>query len=86
MLLVRRPCAQYSLERERVEKLDEIQQKLKENENLFKYVQNATGKIIKTFEDVQDVYTTLQAEVRKSFLVKNILYIMKKKSNNSSTS
>ncbi|RZB39347.1 venom acid phosphatase Acph-1 [Asbolus verrucosus] len=62
LLLVRRPCAQYHLELDRVMQTEEIQNKLKENEELFKELSEITGKTVENFDDVQDIYTTLRAE------------------------
>lgn len=62
LLLVRKDCPEYNLELQKVENSAEIQNKLKDNEELFKYVQDATGKDIKNFYDIEDVYTTLLAE------------------------
>lgn len=62
MLLVRLPCAQYHLELERVIKSDKIQKRLKEHEKLFNDLSANTGKSIKNFDDVQDLYSTLRAE------------------------
>ncbi|KAB0791597.1 hypothetical protein PPYR_03397 [Photinus pyralis] len=62
LLLVRRPCPQYHLELEKVEHSPEIQRQLQEEGPLFTELSRITGKNIKNFEDVQDVYTTLMAE------------------------
>ncbi|XP_025829699.1 venom acid phosphatase Acph-1 isoform X2 [Agrilus planipennis] len=62
LLLVRKPCAQYSLELERLEKSDEIQLMLNEYKDLFNNLTAITGKNVKTFDDVQDIYSTLIAE------------------------
>lgn len=63
LLLVRKPCAQYHLELDKVKKSPEIQNKLKENEKLFKELTDLTGKEVKDFDDVQDIFSTLRAEV-----------------------
>ncbi|XP_063930430.1 testicular acid phosphatase homolog [Zophobas morio] len=62
LLLVRKPCAQYHLELERVMKTPEIQTKLKQHEDLFREISDVTGKTVTNFDDVQDVYSTLRAE------------------------
>lgn len=62
LLLVRRPCAQYNLELEKLEKTPEIEERLQRYVKTFEEVEKHTGKKIKTFEDAQDVFTTLMAE------------------------
>nr|XP_008190580.2 PREDICTED: venom acid phosphatase Acph-1 [Tribolium castaneum] len=62
LLLVRRPCANYHLELDRVLKLPEIRKKFEENDELFRELSEKTGKSVKNFDDVQDIYNTLKAE------------------------
>ncbi|XP_017776619.1 PREDICTED: lysosomal acid phosphatase-like isoform X2 [Nicrophorus vespilloides] len=62
LLLVRKDCPQYNLELKRVEESPEIQQKLLENQELFKYIQEKSGQKMENFYDVEDIYTTLLAE------------------------
>ncbi|KAF5290069.1 hypothetical protein FQA39_LY14850 [Lamprigera yunnana] len=62
LLLVRKPCPQYHIELERLMTTKEIRKKLEENSILFEGLAEHTGKVIKDFEDVQDIYTTLMAE------------------------
>lgn len=61
--MVRKPCAQYHIERQRVLNSTEVQIKLKEYESLFKELTEVTGQKTEDFEGVQDIYTTLLAEV-----------------------
>lgn len=69
---MRRPCPSYHLELEKVKKLPEITEKLKENEQLFRDLSELTGKQVKDFDDVQDIYSTLKAEVRHIFLFRKM--------------
>ncbi|KAK4878734.1 hypothetical protein RN001_011240 [Aquatica leii] len=62
LLLVRRPCPQYHIELEKVLKSPEVQQKLQRERELFDQVARYTGSKIESFEDAQDVYTTLMSE------------------------
>ncbi|KAK4878733.1 hypothetical protein RN001_011239 [Aquatica leii] len=62
LLLVRKPCPQYHLELDRLVNTEEIQSKLRDSQKLFEGISKHTGKKIETFEDVQDVYTTLMSE------------------------
>nr|XP_022899750.1 venom acid phosphatase Acph-1-like isoform X2 [Onthophagus taurus] len=62
LLLVRVPCAQYEIELKKVIESEPIQEIYKKNKNLFEYVSKSTGKDIKNFDDLQDVFTTLKAE------------------------
>lgn len=64
LLLVRKPCPKYHIEKEKVQKSKEVQDLLKEYEELFKELNEITGQEVHDFEDVQDIYTTLQAEER----------------------
>lgn len=41
----------------------EIKKKLKDSETLFHELTQLTGKEVKDFDDVQDVFSTLRAEV-----------------------
>ncbi|XP_044261275.1 venom acid phosphatase Acph-1-like [Tribolium madens] len=62
LLLVRRPCANYHLELDHVLQLPPIKKKFQENEKLFQELSDKTGKTVKNFDDVQDIYSTLKAE------------------------
>ncbi|KAK5638355.1 hypothetical protein RI129_012650 [Pyrocoelia pectoralis] len=62
LLLVRRPCPKYHKELERVKNTTEISRKLKASQALFNDLSKHTGKQIKDFEDVQDIFTTLMSE------------------------
>ncbi|CAG9815088.1 unnamed protein product [Phaedon cochleariae] len=62
LLLVRRPCPQYHIEKERIMKSTEIQNMFKPYETLFKDLTDITGQKTTDFEGVQDIYTTLLAE------------------------
>ncbi|XP_076257186.1 prostatic acid phosphatase-like isoform X1 [Rhynchophorus ferrugineus] len=62
LLLVRKPCAAYHIERDSVIASEEIQSKFKESQNLFDDLTTITGKIVKDFDDVQDIFSTLRAE------------------------
>ncbi|XP_057663613.1 prostatic acid phosphatase-like isoform X1 [Diorhabda carinulata] len=62
LLLVRKPCPKYHKEKEKVKKSKEVQDLLKQYEELFKELTDITGQEVHDFEDVQDIYTTLQAE------------------------
>lgn len=60
---MRKPCPQYHIELDRVMQNEEVQEKLKENEDLFKQLEILTGKSVNNFDDVQDIYSTLKAQV-----------------------
>ncbi|KAF5290084.1 hypothetical protein FQA39_LY14865 [Lamprigera yunnana] len=62
LLLVRRPCPQYHLELEKVVNSPEVQEKLRGYQNLMTQLTYYTGTEIKTFEDIQDIYTTFMSE------------------------
>ncbi|XP_060534308.1 testicular acid phosphatase homolog isoform X2 [Cylas formicarius] len=62
LLLVRRPCPVYHQERDKVIRTPEIQQKFDEYRPLFEDLTNYTGKVVGDFDDVQDIFSTLQAE------------------------
>ncbi|VEN39548.1 unnamed protein product [Callosobruchus maculatus] len=62
LLLVRKPCPQYHIEKQKVMESEEIKSKMNEYRTLFTEMTEITGMEIKSFEDVQDVYTTLLAE------------------------
>ncbi|CAH1981629.1 unnamed protein product [Acanthoscelides obtectus] len=62
LLLVRKPCPQYHIEKLKVMESEEIKNKMKKYETLFEELTEITGMNISNFEDVQDVYTTLIAE------------------------
>lgn len=62
LLLVRKPCAQYSLEMNRVKDLPEIKKKLQDFRPLFEDISRHTGAQMKDFADAEDVYSTLLAE------------------------
>lgn len=64
LLLVRRACAQYDLALDAVLESDEIQEKLREHAQLFSELTVLTGKTVRNFYDVEDVYNTLKAEAR----------------------
>lgn len=42
---------------------EEIKNKFKENQDIFDALTEHTGRTVKDFDDVQDVFSTLQAEV-----------------------
>ncbi|XP_050315759.1 prostatic acid phosphatase-like isoform X2 [Anthonomus grandis grandis] len=62
LLLVRKPCAEYHKERDRVIASKDIQDKLKQFESLFSELTEVTGRTVKDFDDVQDIFSTLKAE------------------------
>ncbi|GBP80282.1 Venom acid phosphatase Acph-1 [Eumeta japonica] len=62
LLLVRRPCPRWDEAREEVVASEDAQAKLAEYATVLKELTEQTGKTIKEFEDVLDVYTTLQSE------------------------
>ncbi|KAG5883754.1 hypothetical protein JTB14_023176 [Gonioctena quinquepunctata] len=62
LLLVRRPCPQYHIEREKVMNSAEVKKMVEEYRDLFNELTRITGQKIEDFEGVQDVYTTLLAE------------------------
>lgn len=64
LLLVRRPCPQYHIEMERVVKtVGKVKVKFEQNRGLFEELTLITGQKTKNFDDVQDIYSTLRAEV-----------------------
>ncbi|GLV33616.1 uncharacterized protein CBL_21233 [Carabus blaptoides fortunei] len=62
LLLVRRPCAQYHLELDKVMSEGEVKENLDKHQELFKALSSVTGLHIKDFDDVQSLYSTLVAE------------------------
>ncbi|XP_044764124.1 prostatic acid phosphatase-like isoform X2 [Coccinella septempunctata] len=62
LLLVRKPCAQYSLEMEKAKELPEVKKKLEEFRPLFQSVSKHTGAKMEDFADAEDIYSTLVAE------------------------
>ncbi|KAL3270774.1 hypothetical protein HHI36_021300 [Cryptolaemus montrouzieri] len=62
LLLVRKPCAQYSLEQIRAKNLSKVQEKLTKFQPIFKAVSELTGQKMEDFADAEDVYSTLLAE------------------------
>nr|CAH7742768.1 unnamed protein product [Callosobruchus chinensis] len=62
LLLVRKPCPQYHIEKQKVMESDEVKTKMDAYRTLFTEMTEITGMEVKDFEDVQDVYTTLLAE------------------------
>lgn len=70
-MLVRKSCPQYNIELARINKTPFIKKKLIDYEELFEYLQQNTGKIVKNFDDVQDIYTTLQAEEAFNLVLPN---------------
>ena len=62
LLLVRRPCPKYHLELQRVLNTPEIIARLRSEHSLYVNLTQHTGKEIKNFEDVQDIFTTLMSE------------------------
>lgn len=51
------------MELDKVKQSAEIKKKLKDSETLFHELTQLTGKEVKDFDDVQDVFSTLRAEV-----------------------
>uniref|UniRef100_A0A1Y1N7Z4 Acid phosphatase n=1 Tax=Photinus pyralis TaxID=7054 RepID=A0A1Y1N7Z4_PHOPY len=62
LLLVRRPCPKYHKELQRVINTTEISNRLRASQTLFADLTKHTGKRVKDFEDVQDIFTTLMSE------------------------
>lgn len=62
LLLVRKPCAQYHIELDKVMAEGEVKNKLEDNQKLFQDLSKITGLVIKDFDDVQSLYSTLRAE------------------------
>lgn len=62
LLLVRKPCQAYHIERDKVIASEEIQKKFGESKPLFDALTEHTGRTVKDFDDVQDVFSTLKAE------------------------
>ncbi|XP_066144133.1 prostatic acid phosphatase-like isoform X4 [Euwallacea fornicatus] len=67
LLLVRKPCAAYHRERDRVVKSEEMQSRFKQYQDLFKGLTKYTGRVVKDFGDVEDVFSTLKAEEGYNF-------------------
>ncbi|CAG9854000.1 unnamed protein product [Phyllotreta striolata] len=63
LLLVRRPCPKYHVEKSKVIQSEEVQKMYKQYEELFKNLTEITGQKTDDFEGVQDIYTTLLSEV-----------------------
>ncbi|CAG9820084.1 unnamed protein product [Phaedon cochleariae] len=66
LLLVRKPCPQYHIEKQRIMKSPEVQNMFKQYETLFKELTNITGQNTTDFDGVQDIYSTLLAEERSN--------------------
>ncbi|XP_074039574.1 prostatic acid phosphatase isoform X2 [Leptinotarsa decemlineata] len=62
LLLVRRPCPQYHIEKERVMNSPEVKSMMAEYEDLFRELTEITGQKVEDFDGVQDIYSTLMAE------------------------
>jgi len=62
LLLVRRPCAKYHIEFNKLLETPEIKKIFKENKQLFDDLTKITGKTVTNPDDVQDIYSTLKAE------------------------
>ncbi|KAI4455065.1 acid phosphatase-related [Holotrichia oblita] len=62
LLLVRKMCAQYDIEFRKLMSSPMVQERLRMNKELFEYLEEWTGNSINTFDDVQDLYSTLYAE------------------------
>nr|CAI5830473.1 unnamed protein product [Callosobruchus analis] len=63
LLLVRKPCPQYHIEKQKVMESNEVKSKMNDYRTLFSKMTEFTGMEINNFEDIQDVYTTLLAEI-----------------------
>lgn len=59
---MRKPCAQYHIELEKIMSEGPIKHQLTENYKLFYKLSQITGLKIKDFDDVQSLYSTLRAE------------------------
>ncbi|KAJ8921163.1 hypothetical protein NQ315_013635 [Exocentrus adspersus] len=62
LLLVRKPCAQYHIERNKVIKSETVQDLFNQYDSLFKDLTEITGQNVTDFDGVQDIYSTLLAE------------------------
>lgn len=60
---MRFPCPQYHIELERLKSTPEIQNIYNEYKELFENITRLTGQNVNDFDGVQDVYSTLTAEV-----------------------
>lgn len=60
---MRKPCPQYHIEMDRVLGLEEVRNQMETNRGLFEELTAITGQNTKNFDDVQDIYSTLKAEV-----------------------
>ncbi|CAH0549762.1 unnamed protein product [Brassicogethes aeneus] len=56
------PCEEYDREMEEVVKSKEVQKICRENEKIVKMLQDLTGKDLKTFNDVHDLYSILETK------------------------
>ncbi|KAJ8954162.1 hypothetical protein NQ318_005756 [Aromia moschata] len=62
LLLVRKPCAQYHIERDRVIRTEEVQRVFQQYAPLFEELTEITGQNVTDFDGVQDIFSTLRAE------------------------
>ncbi|XP_028130269.1 prostatic acid phosphatase isoform X2 [Diabrotica virgifera virgifera] len=62
LLLVRKPCPKYHVEKKKVFESKEVKDMLSKYEDLYKELTDITGQKTEDFEGVQDIYTTLMAE------------------------
>lgn len=65
---MRRPCANYHIERQKVFDSPEVKELLNKYESLFKQLTEISGQKTEDFDAVQDIYSTLLAEVKYAFL------------------
>lgn len=60
---MRKPCPQFHIERQKVLQTEEIKNLLRKYENLFRELTDITGQKVDDLDEVQDVFSTLKAEV-----------------------
>lgn len=67
ILAAKKPCPRYSQALKNYEETPEFKTILNKYQDLFKYLQEHTGKSVKSLKDVQSLYTTLFIEQLRNY-------------------
>lgn len=75
ILAAKKPCARYEYAMKKYEESPEIKALFKKFKPLFKYIEENSGKTIRTFNDVLEVYNTLWIEnlKNKTYVVRRFI-------------
>jgi prostatic aicd phosphatase len=85
LLLVRKSCPRYHEELQRVFK-EEVAGEISQHSELFANLSQITGQPIKSPDDVQSIFSTLQAEVRITFQLLEPLQLIQHRFRNNTAS